>query len=46
MVYAGLPCISVIVAVLYVRVSHRNMEKGKKKTCFDIIAHGVTPSGC
>jgi uncharacterized membrane protein YciS (DUF1049 family) len=30
-VYAGLPCISVIVAGLYVRVSHKNMEKEKKR---------------
>jgi choline-glycine betaine transporter len=45
---AGLPCISVILTVLYVRVFHKNMEKEerkKKETCVEIIAHAATPSG-
>ena len=36
-VYAGSPCISVIVAVLYVRLSHKNMEKGKKRLVWKFL---------
>jgi hypothetical protein len=48
-IYAGLPCILVIVAVLHVGLSHENMEKEerkkerKKDLCGNIV-HGVTPS--
>jgi len=44
-VYAELPCIWVIVAVLYFECLTRIFKRKKKKTCVEIIAHGVTPSG-